>query len=80
MIGLTLVCIGIAMLISPIQSLLTIFSGLFIAEIPGKQNLEQRLISVPAVYKAINWIPYKIKGSRNYFGHNPGIAEHFEYS
>lgn len=58
-VGLTFIFAGIAMLVLPGQGLLTIFLGLFIADFPGKRTLEKRLVSVPTIYKTINWIRKK---------------------
>lgn len=57
--GLLLIIAGIAMLVLPGQGLLTIFLALFVADFPGKRKLEQQLISIPAVFNAINRIREK---------------------
>lgn len=63
MIGLVLVIMGIAMLILPGQGIITILLGLFLMNFPGKRQLERRIIGVPAVLKAINWI--RRRGNRS---------------
>jgi len=57
--GLVLVSAGIAMLVLPGQGLLTIVIGIFIADFPGKQALERKLVANRKVFNAINWIRAK---------------------
>ena len=47
------------MLVLPGQGLLTIVTGLLLINYPGKYKLEQKLVAVPAVFKALNWIRFK---------------------
>ena len=47
------------MLILPGQGLLTIVIGIFVADFPGKQTLERRLVANNKVFRAINWIRAK---------------------
>jgi len=54
--ALILILAGIAMLLLPGQGLLTIVLGIFVADFPGKRNLERRLIANRKVFAAINWI------------------------
>lgn len=62
--GLILFIAGIAMLFTPGQGLLTIFIGLLLMDFPGKRRLEIRLIRIPALKGAIDWIRAKA-------GHEP---------
>jgi hypothetical protein len=55
-LGAALILAGIAMLVLPGQGLLAILVGVMLANFPGKYALERRLISRPAVAKAVNRI------------------------
>ena len=57
--ALVLILAGIAMLLLPGQGLLTIVLGIFVADFPGKHNLERRLVANRKVFDAINWIREK---------------------
>ena len=61
LIGLSLIIGGLLMLLLPGQGLLTIVTGLLLLNYPGKYKLEQKLVSMPSVYKALNWIRFKAK-------------------
>ena len=63
LIGLSLIIGGLLMLLLPGQGLLTIVTGLLLVNYPGKYKLEQKLVSMPSVYKALNWIRFKAKKS-----------------
>ena len=58
-IGYSLIMGGLLMLVLPGQGLLTIVTGLLLINYPGKYKLEQKLVAVPAVFKALNWIRFK---------------------
>tara|TARA_Y100001936_G_C15558762_1_gene401230 strand:+ start:64 stop:504 length:441 start_codon:yes stop_codon:yes gene_type:complete len=60
-VGLTLVIGGLLMLVLPGQGLLTVVTGLLLVNYPGKYKLEQKLVSIPSIYKALNWIRFKAK-------------------
>ena len=49
------------MLVLPGQGLLTILIGIGISDFPGKYKLERRLVSVPGILGAINWIRGKAR-------------------
>ena len=53
-IGFALILAGIAMLVLPGQGILTILMGLALTNFPGKFTLERRLVSRPAVGRALN--------------------------
>lgn len=53
-IGAGLILIGLALLLLPGQGVLTILAGLMLADFPGKQELERRLLGRPRVLEAIN--------------------------
>jgi hypothetical protein len=55
-LGLFLVLAGIAMLILPGQGILSIVIGIMIMNIPGKRQLELRLIRIPGILRAVNFL------------------------
>ncbi len=55
-LGLALILLGIVMLFTPGQGLLSLLAGLALCDFPGKFYLEQRLVAVPGVLKGINWM------------------------
>ena len=59
LIGLSLIIGGLLMLVLPGQGLLTIVTGLLLINYPGKYKLEQKLSSMPSIFKALNWIRLK---------------------
>ena len=61
LIGLSLIIGGLLMLVLPGQGLLTIVTGLLLVNYPGKYNLEQKLSSMPSIFRALNWIRLKAK-------------------
>jgi archaellum biogenesis protein FlaJ (TadC family) len=58
-IGVSLIIGGLLMLILPGQGLLTIVTGLLLINYPGKYKLEQKLVAIPSVFRALNWIRVK---------------------
>ncbi|MDA7575257.1 hypothetical protein N8736_00415 [Gammaproteobacteria bacterium] len=58
-IGVSLIIGGLLMLVLPGQGLLTIVTGLLLINYPGKYKLEQKLVAIPSVFKALNWIRVK---------------------
>ncbi len=61
LIGIILLLIGVLMLFTPGQGLLTLFLGLMFLDFPGKLALERALIHRPAIYRGIN----KLRKLRN---------------
>jgi hypothetical protein len=55
-VGLVLVVLGLIMLLTPGQGILTILAGLLLMNFPGKYKLERRLVSQPGVMRAMNWL------------------------
>ncbi len=55
-LAVILVLGGVMMLVLPGQGLLTILIGIGVSDFPGKYRLERRLIAVPGILGAINWI------------------------
>ena len=58
-IGFSLIIGGLLMLVLPGQGLLTIVTGLLLINYPGKYKLEQKLVTIPSVFRALNWIRVK---------------------
>jgi hypothetical protein len=58
-LGIIFLLLGIAMLFLPGQGILMILLGLMFLDFPGKFALERRLILIPAVHRAIDWIRKK---------------------
>lgn len=54
--GLILFVLGLVMLVTPGQGLLTIFVALMTLDYPGKYSLERWLFSKPSVRNGINWL------------------------
>jgi hypothetical protein len=55
-VGAILLIAGIVMLLTPGQGILAIVIGISMMDLPGKRQLELRLIRNRHVIKAINWI------------------------
>ena len=64
LLGGILVLLGLIMLITPGQGLITLLVGLMIMNYPGKYTLERWLIRRPHVLPAVNWL-------RKKYGHPP---------
>ena len=56
MTGAALVVVGVVLLVLPGQGLVTILLGVMLTSFPGKRRLERRLVAVPSVLRAMNWI------------------------
>lgn len=65
LLGVMLVCMGVAMLVLPGQGVLTMLIGLMLMTFPGKRALVQRLVQQPRVLRTMNWIRAK--------GHRPAL-------
>jgi hypothetical protein len=59
LLGIVLVCMGVAMLVLPGQGMLTMLIGLMLINFPGKRALELRLVRQPTVLRAMNWMRAK---------------------
>jgi len=55
-LGLLLVVLGLIMLVTPGQGLLTLMAGLMLMNFPGKYHLERALARSPGVLRGINWV------------------------
>lgn len=58
-LGWILLAGGIVMLFIPGQGILTMAMGLVLMDYPGKYVLERRLVSIPSIYKGLNWLREK---------------------
>lgn len=58
-LGLALLVVGVVMLVTPGQGLLTILIGITLLDFKGKYELERKLVSRPSVLRAINWLRAK---------------------
>jgi uncharacterized membrane protein YphA (DoxX/SURF4 family) len=56
LVGALLVLLGLLMLITPGQGILTLLVGLLLMNFPGKYQLECWLVRRPGVLKALNWL------------------------
>lgn len=56
LLGLLLVVLGIVLLVTPGQGLLTLFIGLMLMNFPGKYRLERWLVMRPGVMNGLNWL------------------------
>jgi len=63
-VGAVLVLLGLVMLLTPGQGLLTLMVGLLLMNFPGKYQLERWLVGRPGVLGALNWL-------RSRGGHEP---------
>jgi len=57
--GAILFVAGFVMIFIPGQGLITMFAGITLLDFPGKYQLEKRVIQIPAVLRATNWIRRK---------------------
>ena len=60
-VGLFLLVCGVLMLVLPGQGIITILIGLSLIPFPGKNKIEQYLISRKSVRSSLNWIRLKAK-------------------
>ena len=69
-LGLVLVVLGVLLSVPgvPGQGLLTILLGIMLLDFPGKQRLEQKLVSRPTILKTINRL-------RHRFGKPPMVLD-----
>ena len=52
---------GLFLLVLPGQGLLTMIIGLFLIDYPGKFQLEQKIISIPSIFRSLNWFRAKAR-------------------
>lgn len=65
LLGAILLVAGVLMLFLPGQGLLTMILGLSLLDFPGKQQAVDKLLQIPSIQKALNWI--RAKGGKNTF-------------
>ena len=56
LLGLRLVVLGLIMLVTPGQGIVTLLIGLLLMNFPGKYHLERWLVLRPGVLKGLNWL------------------------
>jgi hypothetical protein len=56
LLGALLVLLGLVMLVTPGQGLLTLLVGLLVMNFPGKYQLERWLVLRPGVLRGLNWL------------------------
>ena len=56
LLGACLVLLGVLMLFTPGQGLLTLLAGLLLMNFPGKYRLECWLVRQPGVLRGMNWL------------------------
>ncbi|QFU76607.1 hypothetical protein EY643_13600 [Halioglobus maricola] len=54
--GAILVLLGILLLFTPGQGLLTLLAGLLLMNFPGKYRLERAVVARKGVFRALNWM------------------------
>ncbi len=59
LLGAVFLVMGIIMLFTPGQGILTMLIGLSLLNFPGKRRLETNLVRRPQVQRAINWLRAK---------------------
>jgi hypothetical protein len=59
LLGLILVLLGLIMLLTPGQGILTLLIGLLLMNFPGKYRLERWLVLQPGVMRGLNWLRQK---------------------
>lgn len=59
LLGLTLILLGIVMILTPGQGLLTMLLGVLLVNFPGKYRFELWLVRQRGVLKAVNWLRAK---------------------
>lgn len=59
LLGLLFIVFGVAMLVLPGQGLITMVIGILFLDFPGKFRLERRIVAIPSVMKALNWLRHR---------------------
>jgi hypothetical protein len=59
LLGLVLVILGLVMLLTPGQGILTLLIGFMLMNFPGKYRIERWLALRPGVLRALNWLREK---------------------
>ena len=58
-VGIVLLTLGVIMLVTPGQGILTILLALGIMDFPGKWRVEHAILERESVYRSLNWIRRK---------------------
>ena len=61
LIGLILLPVGLLMLVSPGQGLLTVILALLLIDYPQKKKIEQALLQREVIFNGLNWLRKKAK-------------------
>ena len=56
LLGVLLLVLGLVMLVTPGQGVLTVLAGLLLMNFPGKYQLERWLVLRPGVLRGLNWL------------------------
>jgi uncharacterized protein YacL len=56
LIGFCLLLVGIVMLVTPGQGIISILLGLFLMQFPGKHKLELKIINHNPTFTTLNWL------------------------
>ncbi|MCB1677181.1 MAG: hypothetical protein KDI16_00685 [Halioglobus sp.] len=56
LLGALLVLLGLVLLVTPGQGVLTLLAGLLLMNFPGKYQLERWLVMRPGVLRGLNWL------------------------
>lgn len=59
LLGLLLIILGLVMLVTPGQGVLTLLIGLLLINFPGKYRVERWLVLQPGVFRGLNWLRQK---------------------
>ena len=59
LLGLLLVALGLIMLVTPGQGILTLLIGLMLMNFPGKYQMERWLVSRRGVLRGLNWLRHR---------------------
>ena len=59
LLGLLLIIMGLVMLVTPGQGILTVLIGLLLMNFPGKYHLERWLVLRPGVLRGLNWLRHR---------------------
>ena len=66
-IGIVMLISGLLLLILPGQGILTMIIGILLIDYPGKFKLEQKIISIPSIFRGLNW--FRAKSKKSYLQH-----------
>lgn len=73
LVGALLVLLGLVMLFTPGQGLLTLLAGILLMNFPGKYRLERALVGYSGVLRALNWLRRK-QGKSEFTAPLPGAG------